>query len=172
MLIFTPVHRLWRWSVCVLACGVPAMAAPDLAAAQRAVIDNDLARCGAQSGPAMLVEVAGFKGGTGTIRVQSYPAERGRWLAKGGWINRIETPVRLNGGRMRFCLPVPDAGRYGIAVRHDRNGNGKTDLWQDGGGFSNNPKLSVFNMGKPAAEKVAVSVGNSPANVAITLQYM
>ncbi|MCM3274417.1 DUF2141 domain-containing protein, partial [Paenibacillus elgii] len=29
---------------------------------------------------------------------------------------------------MTVCVPLPEAGVYGIAVRHDVNGNGKTDI--------------------------------------------
>lgn len=147
-------------------------AAPALAYAQRQTIENDLSRCVAAAGPSMLVEVSGFQSATGTVRVQSYPATRNAWLEKGAWINRIESPVRLTNGKMRFCVPLPAAGRYGIAVRHDRNGNGKTDLSQDGGGFTNNPKASIFNLGKPSADKAAVAVGNAPVAVSISLQYL
>lgn len=147
-------------------------AVPAQAYAQRQHIDNDLARCAASAGPAILVEVAGFEAAKGTIRVQSYPATRNAWLEKGAWINRIEAPVKLVNGKMRFCVPLPAAGRYGIAVRHDVNGNGKTDLSRDGGGFSNNPKASIFNLGKPSVEKAAVPVGSAPVAIAISLQYM
>ena len=143
-----------------------------LAYAQRQVIDNDMARCAVGSGPAILVEVSGFEAATGTVRVQSYPATSSAWLEKGAWINRIETPVRPVNGKMRFCVPLPATGRYGIAVRHDLNGNGKTDLSRDGGGFSNNPKASIFNLGKPSADKAAVPVGNAPVSISIALQYM
>lgn len=146
--------------------------APARAYAQRQHIDNDLARCQASAGPALLVEVSGFEAARGVVRVQSYPATRNAWLEKGAWINRIEVPVKPVNGKMRFCVPLPSAGRYGIAVRHDLNGNGKTDLGRDGGGFSNNPKLSIFNLGKPSADKAAVPVGSAPVSIAISLQYM
>lgn len=148
------------------------VASPVLAYAQRQVIDNDMARCAASAGSAILVEVAGFEAARGVIRVQSYPATRKAWLEKGAWINRIETPVRPVNGKMRFCVPLPAAGRYGIAVRHDLNANGKTDLSHDGGGFSNNPKASIFNLGKPSVDKAAVAVGNAPVTISISLQYM
>lgn len=145
---------------------------PVLAYAQRQLIDNDMARCAAHAGPSIIVEVSGFEVAMGTIRVQSYPATRNAWLEKGAWINRIETPVKPVNGKMRFCVPLPASGRYGIAVRHDLNGNGKTDLSQDGGGFSNNPKASIFNLGKPSVDKAAVAVGNAPVSISISLQYM
>jgi uncharacterized protein (DUF2141 family) len=149
-----------------------ALPAPTLATPSHVPISNDLNKCTPQSGPSILVDVAGFQGAGGAIRVQLYPATKSAWLSKGAWINRIDTPVRLANGKMRFCVPVPAAGRYGIAVRHDANGNGKTDFTKDGGGFSNNPKLSIFNMGKPAVDKAAVSVGNGPVSILINLQYL
>lgn len=136
-------------------------------------IGNDLDRCGASAkGPALLVDVRGFAAPTGTIRVQSYPATRGAWLSKGAWLNRIESAVRLSNGAMRFCMPVPEPGRYGIAVRHDRDGNGKTDFSRDGGGFSNNPSINIFNLGKPSVDKAAVKVGPGVTRITINLKYM
>lgn len=147
-------------------------ASPALAYAQHQHIDNDMSRCAADSGPSVIVEVSGFEASKGIIRVQSYPATRSAWLEKGAWINRIEMPVKPVNGKMRFCVPLPASGRYGIAVRHDLNGNGKTDLSHDGGGFSNNPKASIFNLGKPSVDKAAIAVGNAPVNISISLQYM
>ncbi|MES2172806.1 MAG: DUF2141 domain-containing protein [Pseudomonadota bacterium] len=136
-------------------------------------IANDLGRCESSAkGPAVLVDVRGFTAATGKVRVQSYPATRAAWLAKGEWINRIDTAVRPANGAMRFCVPVPKAGEYGIAVRHDRDGNGKTDISRDGGGFSNNPSISIFNLGKPGVEKAAFHVGPGVTKITINLKYM
>lgn len=146
-------------------------ASPALAHGQE--IANDLERCGASArGPAVLVDVRGFAANSGTVRVQSYPATRAAWLAKGEWLNRIDTAVRPAGGAMRFCVPVPQPGKYGIAVRHDRDGNGKTDISRDGGGFSNNPSISLFNLGKPGVEKAAFYAGPGVTKITINLKYM
>ncbi len=145
--------------------------APAMAHGQE--ISNDLDRCAPQAkGPAVLVDVRGFAAATGKVRVQSYPATRDAWLAKGEWLNRIETAVRPSEGAMRFCMPVPQPGRYGIAVRHDRDGNGKTDISRDGGGFSNNPSISIFNLGKPGVEKAAFYAGPGVTKITINLKYM
>jgi uncharacterized protein (DUF2141 family) len=140
------------------------------AVARGEVIGNDMARCATGAGPAVLVELSGFKTVSGKVRVQSYPATRAAWLEKGAWINRVEVPVKS--GFVRVCMPLPAAGRYGIAVRHDANGNGKTDFSSDGGGFSNNPKLSIFNLGKPSVDKVAINAGRGVSTISIRLQYM
>ena len=136
-------------------------------------IGNDLDRCGASApGPALLIDVRGFAAPTGKVRIQSYPATKSAWLAKGAWINRIDAPVRPSNGGMRFCMPVPEPGRYGVAVRHDRDGDGKTDFRRDGGGFSNNPSISIFNLGKPSVDKSAVRVGPGVTRITINLKYM
>jgi uncharacterized protein (DUF2141 family) len=140
------------------------------AASAGSVISNDLSQCAAGKGPAIKVLVNGVKSGTGTLRVQNYPATKASWLAKGRWLSRIETKARA--GSMVFCLPVNAAGRYAVAVRHDKNGNGSTDISTDGGGFSNNPSISILNLGKPGVEKVGFQVGAGVTNVSINLKYM
>jgi uncharacterized protein (DUF2141 family) len=140
------------------------------AAAAGTAINNDMARCAAGNGPAVLISVHAVKEAAGRIRVQSYPATSTAWLAKGRWINRIET--RASAGSMSFCVPVPAAGNYGIAVRHDRNANGKTDISKDGGGFSNNPSINILNLGKPSVSKVSFYAGTGVTKITINLKYM
>jgi uncharacterized protein (DUF2141 family) len=140
------------------------------AAAAGQEVSNDLSRCTAGNGPAVLVSVRGVKESAGRIRVQSYPATSSAWLAKGRWLHRVES--RANAGNMSFCVPVPAEGKYGIAVRHDRNANGKTDISQDGGGFSNNPSINILNLGKPSVSKVAFQAGPGVTRIAINLKYM
>jgi uncharacterized protein (DUF2141 family) len=70
---------------------------------------------------------------------------------------------------MEVCIAVPRAGIYAVAVRHDADGNGKSG-WNDGGGFSNNPRLNLIRL-KPAYRKVAVSVGNGVKPVDVVLNY-
>lgn len=133
-------------------------------------LSNDLSRCASGKGPAVLVNVRGVKESSGKVRVQSYPASSGAWLAKGRWLHRIESPA--SAGSMNICIPVPSEGKYGIAVRHDRNGNGKTDISQDGGGFSNNPSISILNLGKPSVNKVAFDAGPGITRITVNLKYM
>ena len=153
-------------SVSAMFTAVPALAHSE-------VIPNNLDRCSESAkGPALLVDVRGFAAATGKVRVQSYPATKDAWLEKGAWLNRIDTVVRPSSGGMRFCMPVPEPGRYAIAVRHDRDGDGKTSITRDGGGFSNNPSISIFNLGKPSVKKAAVQVGPGVTRITIKLQYM
>lgn len=132
-------------------------------------IANDPARCDG-SRPAVWVTVNGIKSSAGKMRVQLYRATASDWLEKGKWINRIEAPARS--GQMTFCMPVPAAGTYGIAVRHDANGNGDSDITADGGGMSNNPSINVFNLGKPSWKKTAFEVGRTVKPITIAMRYM
>jgi len=153
------------------AAGLLGLATAAPASAQfRQQIHNDMGRCTAGSGPALMVTVDGIKASQGNIRVQSYRATSAEWLAKGKWLSRIEMPARA--GSMTFCVPVSGPGTYGIAVRHDVNGNGSTDLTQDGGAMSNNPSINIFNLGKPSYTKVGVPVGNGVKSIRIQMKYM
>lgn len=118
--------------------------------------------------PSVVVHVAGFKRPAGKVKVSLYGADTNRWLAKGGKIGRVNVPV--TGPAMDICVPVPAPGRYAVAVHHDLNVNGERDR-QDGGGYSRNPKVSLFNP-KPAFSKAAFTVGNDPARVGVTLLYI
>ena len=145
------------------------MVATPAHAQYRQKIGNDMGKCASGAGPAVRVSISGVKASRGTIRVQSYRGTKADWLEKGRWINRIEAPARA--GSMTFCMPVPSSGTYGIAVRHDLNGNGDTDLREDGGGMSNNPSINIFNLGKPSYKKTAFTVGNSVKSISITMRY-
>ena len=135
----------------------------------RQKITNDMAKCRG-SGPAVKVSVAGIKSSAGTVRVQIYRATKQDWLETGRWLYRIESPARA--GTMTFCLPVPATGSYAVATRHDVNNNRDTDLTQDGGGASNNPTFSVFNLGKPSYTKVGFPVGNEVKSITINMHYL
>ncbi|MGV3730276.1 MAG: DUF2141 domain-containing protein [Sphingopyxis sp.] len=147
---------------------VALMTAGSTAHAMGRVIPNDLSNC--RSGPSTIVQINGIKASSGKIRVQSYRGTSADWLEKGRWLARIEVPARA--GSMTVCVPLPEAGVYGIAVRHDVNGNGKTDIRQDGGGMSNNPSINIFNLGKPSYKKTAFSVGDAPRTISISMKYM
>lgn len=132
-------------------------------------ITNDAAKCRGD-GPAVRITVNDIKSATGKIRVQLYRGTKADWLASGRWIYRIEVPARA--GTMNFCMPVPEPGTYAVAIRHDVNGNGETDLTRDGGGMSNNPSINLFNLGKPSVTKTAFPVGQEVKAITIRMRYM
>jgi len=166
----TPLPRARLWiGVCAVAALVAAPSAV-ADASYRQVISHDPAACSGKSAPAALVTITGIKSSSGKIRVQSYRAIKSDWLKKGKWLSRIELPARA--GTMQVCMPLPGPGIYGIAVRHDVNGNGKTDLSQDGGGMSNNPSINIFNLGKPSYKKTGFSVESGVRKLTIEMKYM
>ena len=135
----------------------------------RNVISNNMRSCAPGGGPAIRVTINGIKEARGNIRAQVYNGTSEDWLERGKWLNRIEMPARR--GRMTVCLPVPKSGNYAVAVRHDLNGNGKTDIRTDGGAMSNDPSISIFNLGKPGVDKTRFSVGSGVKAIAITMKY-
>ena len=159
----------FRLPVGLIALGALALSAAPALAQYRQAIGNDMSRCRG-GGPAVLVTVDGVKASKGRVRVQSYHATAGDWLKKGRWINRIDSAARA--GTMSFCLPVPSSGNYAVAVRHDLDGDGDTDLSSDGGGMSNNPSINIFNLGKPSVSKTSFAVGDGVTSIRIAMRYM
>jgi uncharacterized protein (DUF2141 family) len=133
------------------------------------VLGSDAPSCrpGATN-PAILVNVSGFKNRNGWLRVQLYGDNPSDFLAKGKKLRRIEIPV-TSAGNMPVCVTVPRAGSYAIAVRHDADANGKSG-WDDGGGFSRNPSISLLKM-KPKHSEVVISVGNGVKPIDVVLNY-
>lgn len=159
---------LFRKTALALAVGSMAVAAPAVAQF-RNKIANEADKCRDGAGPAVKVQISGITPAQGTLRVQLYPGTAADWLKAGHWLNRIEVPAR--GATTTVCMPVPAPGTYAIAVRHDVNGNGKTDIRADGGGMSNNPAISILNLGKPSYEKTAFAVGDSVKTISIRMRY-
>jgi len=118
--------------------------------------------------PSVMVHVAGFKQATGKVKLSLYGSDSDRWLAKGGTVSKVKVPVTAKA--MDICMPVPAPGRYAVAVHHDLNRNGDRDR-QDGGGYSGNPRVTLFNP-KPSFSKAAFTVGNGPARVGVRLLYI
>ena len=159
----------------VLGMGWDAAATPAAAQAgnsgdYRNLISNNMRACAPGAGPAIRVTVNAVKNASGKVRVQVYNGTKADWLESGRWLNRIELPART--GRMTVCLPVPSSGDYAVAVRHDVNGNNKTDIRSDGGAMSNNPSINIFNLGKPGVSKTRFAVGEGVTAIAVTMKYL
>lgn len=141
------------------------LAAPALADPRESSPNDPTCRAGGK--PALLVNVTGLKNGSGKVRVQAYGPGGADHLSKGKWAGRVDYP--LGGKRSAsICLPLPRAGAYSVAVRHDSNANRKSDM-NDGAGFSRNPKLSL--LGRPSFGQTAVRVGNGPTRVNVVMNY-
>lgn len=148
----------------VLAAG--ATSAP---AAAQEILGPDAAACRAGTpGPAALVRIYGFKDRGGTLRVQLYGNNPDDFLAKGKKLKRIELPV-TPAGDMNVCVDLPSYGEYAIAVRHDRDGNRKSG-WNDGGGFSGNPNISLTNL-KPDYEDTSFAAKQGVTVVDVVMNY-
>jgi uncharacterized protein (DUF2141 family) len=129
----------------------------------------EAAACAAGAhGSALLVRITGFKDRAGSLRISTYPATEADWLVKGRYAKRIDMPVPP-AGDAEVCVGLSGAGRYGVAVLHDRNGDHHPNIFRDGGGFSNNPSLGFS---KPAVDKVAFAAGPGITEVAIKLKYL
>jgi uncharacterized protein (DUF2141 family) len=133
-----------------------------------AIVGADAAVCAAGR-PALLVHVNGFKQPTGTLKLAVYGNDPNVYLKKQGRLRRIKVPVRSR-GPIDVCVAVPRSGRYAVAVHHDLNGNGDKDR-HDGGGYSNNPRVSITNL-RPGFARTAVTVGRTPARVDVRLLYV
>lgn len=146
------------------------MATVQPAAAEAATLGPSAHLCD-NNASAVLVDVSGFKARSGTLRVQLYSADR-TYLDKGAWLERVDVPV--GSGSMRVCLPVKQSGNYVVSVRHDLNGNGKSDR-SDGGGLSGNPDMKLMDFiskRKPALSEVNFSVGATTRRVPVILNYV
>lgn len=123
--------------------------------------------------PAMLVHIQGLKSRTGILRVQLYGGDPAHYFDKHTYLDRVEvrTPAA---GPVEVCMPVPRPGVYAVSVRHDANGNGDVDIGSDGGGFSGNPSISLFDAmfkRKPSPIEVQVRVAGL-AQVPVILNYV
>jgi uncharacterized protein (DUF2141 family) len=137
--------------------------------AAQEILGPDAAACRpGVAGPAALVRIYGFKNRGGMLRVQLYGNNPDDFLEKGKKLKRIELPVTASGD-MNVCVDLPRYGEYAIAVRHDRDGNGKSG-WNDGGGFSGNPKLSLTNL-KPSYEDVSFTARQGVTVVDVVMNY-
>lgn len=140
-------------------------------AAQGAALGPAAALCNSNAS-AVLVDVRGFKERSGTLRVQIYSANS-NYLEKRKWLDRVDVPVS-KAGNMQVCVPVKQQGSYVVSVRHDLNGNGKSDR-SDGAGLSGNPDMKVTDFifkRKPKLATVSFAVGDATKRVPVVLNYI
>lgn len=106
----------------------------------------------------------------GNIRLQIYSDKEEEWLEHGTKLSRVDTAVTAEkGGSQTICIVVPSAGTYGFVAMHDKNKNGKADVFSEGFGFSNNPKLGLS---KPKHEKAMIAITEPVTEMDIDLNYM
>lgn len=145
----------------------PLRSTPDLGKAEAQCRPNE-------SGPALMVDIAGLKDHSGQLKLEVYPANDADFLADdnllimaGKTFRRVEMPVPAV-PVPRLCVRVPGPGLYAVSVLHDRDGNRKFNWTRDGIGFSDNPKLG---WSKPKARSVAAQAGGGLTPLRIVLNY-
>ena len=152
----------------VAAPAVAAFLVPIAAAAAPAGPYAELCEAGK---PAVLARVSGFKTPRGTVSIKLYTGNSATFLERGAYVRKVEVSV-TRPGPIDICVPVPNSGRYALAVRHEV---GAKKSRSDGGGFSGNPTLSLLDVmlkRKPAMSKVAFDVNGSTRLVPVTLSYL
>lgn len=129
-------------------------------------------RCRAgESGPALLITIAGLKDRGGTIKAELYPANDQDFLADdnvllnaGKTFRRVVIDVPAT-GNVQLCIRAPSAGAYGLSLLHDRDGNRKFGLSVDGVGFGSNPASLGPLKPKIATGRVVAGAGVTPVSV-------
>ncbi len=147
----------------ILAASAPQGAAPRAQDGQcHAGVANEVA-----------VRITGFRSRAGQVRVRLFGGSPSTYFDKRQALVRIERPVP-NTGTVTICVVAPKPGVYAVDVRHDENGNGKTDR-SDGGGASGNPRISLMDMlfsRKPKPETVQFTVRTGQTVVPVTVMYL
>lgn len=163
-------NRSLRTLVSALSLLVAAATGVQAAPAGAAVLGPHAASCeSGASAPAVLLTVTGFKDNVGQLIVKAFRASEDDFLKSGKYLIKYAVPVPAS-GNATVCVPLSGNHQtYALSVLHDRDGDGKTDLWSDGFGVSNNPKLK---MSKPPVSQVAFKVPNSVGTMDIVLNYV
>lgn len=132
---------------------------------------------GAQCAPGtqhpVLVRISGFKNREGKVRVRLFGGATSSYFDKKQTLVRTEISVP-RGGVVTMCVAAPRPGVYAVDVRHDVNGNGKTDR-ADGGGTSGNPEIGLMDVifkRKPDPAVTQFRVGGGTTIVSIQLKYL
>lgn len=132
-------------------------------------------RCRAnESGPAILVEVAGLKDRQGLLKLEAYPSNDQDFLADdnvlvmAGKVFRRVTGQAPARGRVQLCIRVPAPGAYSLSLLHDRDSNRRFGLSVDGVGFPNNPRLGLS---RPRAAATRVVAGPGITRIRIVMNY-
>jgi len=118
----------------------------------------------------MQITVQTVREATGTITVDVHDDDPAKFLKSGGKLARIRVPAVK--GKTQFCLGVPEAGIYALAIYHDRNANTKLDktwigLPGEPFGLSNNPPK---RLAMPKLKDSAFEVNGPQTPVVINLE--
>lgn len=125
--------------------------------------------CESEADQAVLeVSVIGLQTLEGRVRAQIYSSDPEEFLEKGMKLVRVDMPIDGEEQPV-LCVPLPSPGTYALVVLHDKNANGKADIFSEGFGFSNNPKLSL---GPPDADETMFTALAGVSKHDISLRYI
>lgn len=133
----------------------------------------DAAHCAPGAGTAFLVQITGLKNRQGTVRVRLFGGSPDSYFDREKALVRTQIPTPA-GDPVTICVPVPKSGTYAIDVRHDVNGDDRSDM-SDGGGTSGNPRPSFWALvtrKKPSPAVTQVSIAGGVKVVPITMLYL
>ena len=139
------------------------------------ILGPDAPSCAPDSaGPAVLLHIDGFKDRKGHVRAELYPptqadfvAPGSRLRAEGKTFRRIDVPTPES-GEASICVQLPGPGTYAMAVMHDRDADSHLDVFSDGFGFPNNPRVGFAI---PDVAKVAFTVTTGVTSFEVLLNY-
>lgn len=124
------------------------------------------------TGPSLDVEIGGLKDRTGRILVELCSAneadflrDKAQLLKEGKMCRRMMAPVSPN-GPTHICVTAPSPGTYAMVVIHDRDGQDKFSIKNDGVAL---PKPQALGMPRPRVRQASV---NSPRLLRAHMQYL
>lgn len=112
-----------------------------------------------------MVKVEGLKDQKGNLRVEVYPDNDRDFLVNRMGRTEVPTPT----GEPEICVQLPKPGRFAIVVHQDRDADNSFDVFTDGFGFSNNPKLGFS---KPDVKAVAFDTTGKVTHLTIDMHYV
>ena len=143
-------------------------------ATAQAILGDAAACAPGSTTPAVLAYYEGLKDRTGKLRLELFPDNDEDFLQDdfiltkaGKTFRRIELPMPA-AGPVAVCIKAPRAGRYTMAMIHDRDGLRKFTFSKDGIGFPGNPKMG---WSKPKANKAFVVIGNGVTTLHVVFNY-
>lgn len=117
--------------------------------------------------PEIRVTISNVRNSEGNLRLSLYGDQPDEWLEKGMKLLRFDIPARA--GEMVVCMALPRGkGVYGLAALHDENKNGKTEIFSEGYGFSNNARAFLK---APSFKKTAFTADTMRTELVIKLRY-
>ena len=112
-----------------------------------------------------VVTVEGLKDQKGNLRVEVYPDNDRDFLVNRMGRTEVPTPT----GEPQICVQLPKPGRFAIVVHQDRDADNSFDVFSDGFGFSNNPKLGFS---KPDVDEVAFPTTGKVTHLTVDMHYV